>query len=333
MRFVELAAVSENVAATAKRGEKTSLLAALLRSMTAEEAAVSVGLLTGQPRQGRIGVGWSALSKLDVADADEPSLEVLEVDRWLSDLAAQAGPGSTGRRNELLKAVFARATAPEQRLLWGVFSGELRQGALDGVMVDAVARGAGIPVDEVRRAHMFSGDLGETARQALHRRRRGPAHRHPRAGPRRRSDARRPGGGGRRGARRDGHGVGRMEARRRPRAGPPPRWRRPPVHPQPQRHHRPAAGCRVPRGRAVRGRPGARRRGRRGHRRRRAATVPGHDGRLQRPGGSGTRRWAGGLLLRRHPRRPARRWSTSRCRLAGACSTIWCRLRFACRRS
>jgi DNA ligase 1 len=167
MRFVELAAVSENVAATAKRGEKTSLLAALLRSMTSEEAAVSVGLLTGQPRQGRIGVGWSALSKLDVADADEPSLEVLEIDRWLSDLAAQAGPGSTGRRNDLLKAVFARATAPEQRLLWGVFSGELRQGALDGVMVDAVARGAGIPVDEVRRAHMFSGDLGETARQAF----------------------------------------------------------------------------------------------------------------------------------------------------------------------
>jgi len=66
-----------------------------------------------------------------------------------------------------LAAVFSRATAVEQRLLWGVFSGELRQGALDGVMVEAIARGAGVPVDEVRRAHMFSGDLGETARQAL----------------------------------------------------------------------------------------------------------------------------------------------------------------------
>ena len=63
--------------------------------------------------------------------------------------------------------MFARATAPEQRLLWGVFSGELRQGALDGVMVDAIARGAGVPIEEVRRAHMFSGDLGETARQAF----------------------------------------------------------------------------------------------------------------------------------------------------------------------
>ena len=167
MRFVELASVSEHVAATAKRGEKTTLLAGVLRSMSADEAAVAVGLLTGQPRQGRIGVGWAALSKLDVADASEPSLDILEVDRWLSDLAAESGPGSAARRGDRLAAVFSRATAVEQRLLWGVFSGELRQGALDGVMVEAIARGAGVPVDEVRRAHMFSGDLGETARQAL----------------------------------------------------------------------------------------------------------------------------------------------------------------------
>jgi DNA ligase-1 len=167
VRFVGLATVSERVAATAKRGEKTALLATLLRSMSAEEAAIAAGLLTGQPRQGRTGVGWSALSKLDTGDADQPTLEVLEIDRWLSDLAAQSGPGSTGRRRDLLAAVFSRATAVEQRLLWGVFSGELRQGALDGVMVEAVARGAGVPVAEVRRANMFSGDLGETARQAF----------------------------------------------------------------------------------------------------------------------------------------------------------------------
>ena len=167
MRFVELATVSEHVAATAKRGEKTALLAGVLRSMTADEAAIAVGLLTGQPRQGRTGVGWSTLTKLDTADADEPTLEILEIDRWLSDLAAESGPGSTTRRHDLLASVFSRATAVEQRLLWGVFSGELRQGALDGVMVDAVARGADVPAAEVRRAYMFSGDLGETARQAF----------------------------------------------------------------------------------------------------------------------------------------------------------------------
>ena len=92
---------------------------------------------------------------------------MIEIDRWLSDLAAETGPGSTARRHELLSSVFSRATGPEQRLLWGVFSGELRQGALDGVMIDAIARGAGVPLEEVRRAHMFSGDLGGTARQAL----------------------------------------------------------------------------------------------------------------------------------------------------------------------
>ena len=78
MRFVELATVSEHVAATTKRGEKTSLLAGLLRAMTPEEAAVAVGLLIGQPRQGRLGVGWSTLSKLDEADAVEASLDILE---------------------------------------------------------------------------------------------------------------------------------------------------------------------------------------------------------------------------------------------------------------
>jgi len=167
MRFIELAVVSEQVAATAKRGEKTALLAGVLRSMTPEEATVAVGLLTGQPRQGRTGVGWSTLSKLDDGEAAEPSLDVLEIDRWLSDLAAESGPGSAGRRRDLLEAVFSRATAPERRLLWGVFSGELRQGALDGVMIEAIGRGAGVPVDEVRRAHMFSGDLGATALQAF----------------------------------------------------------------------------------------------------------------------------------------------------------------------
>jgi ATP-dependent DNA ligase I len=167
MRFAELAGASERVAATSKRGEKTALLAGLLRSATPDEAAVAVGLLVGQPRQGRIGVGWSTLSKLDAAAAAEPSLEVEEVDRWLGDLAAVSGPGSTARRRELLRDVFSRATAAEQRLLWGVFSGELRQGALDGVMIDAIARGAEVAIDEVRRAHMFSGDLGETARLAF----------------------------------------------------------------------------------------------------------------------------------------------------------------------
>jgi DNA ligase-1 len=166
-RFVDLAVTSERVAATSKRGEKTQLLAELLRSLAPEETAIAVGLLTGQPRQGRIGVGWSALSKLDTPAAAEPSLGVTEIDRWLTQLAGVSGAGSVRARRELLIDVFSRATGPEQRLLWGVFSGELRQGALDGVMLDAVARGAGVPLEQVRRAHMLSGALGETAGAAF----------------------------------------------------------------------------------------------------------------------------------------------------------------------
>ena len=167
MRFVELATASERLAATSKRSEKSAILANLLQAMSPDEVAVSVGMLTGWPRQGRIGVGWSTLSKLDAGPADEPTLDILGVDQRLSELAAVSGPGSTATRQAMLRSMFDVATPAEQRLLWGVFGGELRQGALDGVMVDAIAKGSGVPIDEVRRAHMLSGDLGETGRQAF----------------------------------------------------------------------------------------------------------------------------------------------------------------------
>ncbi len=167
MRFVELATLSEQLAATSKRGEKSALLAGLLRSLTPDEAAVAVGMLTGAPHQGRIGVGWSTLSKLDAVPANEPTLEILAIDRWLTDLALVSGAGSTATRQSMLRSVFEEATEGEQRLLRGVLGGELRQGALDGVMIDAIARGAGVPIDEVRRARMLSGDLGETGRLAF----------------------------------------------------------------------------------------------------------------------------------------------------------------------
>ena len=163
MLFEVLAVVSERVAATSKRNEKRALLAGVLRTLTPAEVIVAVGVLTGQPRQGRIGVGWRSLTRVDVAPAATPSLEILEVDRWLDELAATAGAGSVAARHALLRSVFERATAVEQRLLWGVLGGELHQGALDGVMVDAVAAGAGVPIESVRRAHMLSGELAATA--------------------------------------------------------------------------------------------------------------------------------------------------------------------------
>ncbi|WP_116996250.1 ATP-dependent DNA ligase [Desertimonas flava] len=167
MLFAELAAASEAVAAASARSAKTTAIADVLRRLSPDEVPVAVGILTGQPRQGRIGVGWSTLSKLGAVPADEATLEILEIDRWLDTLAGTAGAGSVATRQQLLRDVFDRATAAEQRLLWGLFSGELRQGALEGVMLDAVAKGSGVPAAAVRRANMLSGDLGATARAAF----------------------------------------------------------------------------------------------------------------------------------------------------------------------
>lgn len=167
MRFAELAAASDAVAAASARSAKTAAIAATLRRLPPDEVPVAVGVLTGQPRQGRIGVGWSTVSRARAEPAAEPTLEILEIDRWLDTVAATTGPGSASARQRLIREVFERATEAEQRLLWGLLSGELRQGALEGVMVDAVAKGADVPVAAVRRAHMFSGDLGATARAAF----------------------------------------------------------------------------------------------------------------------------------------------------------------------
>ena len=142
-------------------------MAGVLRAMSPAEVAAGLGLLIGAPRQGRLGVGWATLGKLDVAAAGEPTLDIGAVDQALSALAGLGGVGSSAARSAMLGDLFANATAIEQRLLFGVLGGELRQGALDGVMVEAIAKGAEVPVAEVRRAHMLSGDLGATARVAF----------------------------------------------------------------------------------------------------------------------------------------------------------------------
>jgi DNA ligase-1 len=165
--FVELAEASQRLAATSKRSAKAAVLVDVLRRLTPEEVPVAVGVLTGAPRQGRIGVGWATLRDVRSEPATEPSLTVVEVDAALDRLAGMGGSGVNAARRALLGDVFARATEAEQELLVKVLGGELRQGALDGVMVDAVAKAAGVPIAAVRRAHMLAGDLGRTAAAAL----------------------------------------------------------------------------------------------------------------------------------------------------------------------
>lgn len=167
MLFAAVAVTSEGLAATSKRSEKANLLAALLRELAPEEVAATVGFLTGAPRQGRIGVGWRTLQGAAAEPAAVATLTVLDVDRAIDALEAMGGAGVQAARRDRLVDLFGRATAAEQRMLWRVFSGELRQGALDGVMVEAVSKAAGVPVAAVRRTLMLVGDLGVTAAAAL----------------------------------------------------------------------------------------------------------------------------------------------------------------------
>jgi DNA ligase-1 len=164
----DLVATSRQVAATSARSAKTRLIADCLRSMEPLELEIAVSYLSGEMRQGRIGIGPSALSKcLAHAAAAEAGLQIVEVDRLLTGLQAIRGSGSGARRSTALRELFGRATAEEQQFLFRLMVGELRQGALAGVMIDAIAAVTGVPLPEVRRAAMYESDLGAIARIGL----------------------------------------------------------------------------------------------------------------------------------------------------------------------
>ncbi|MBI5089418.1 MAG: ATP-dependent DNA ligase [Actinobacteria bacterium] len=167
MRYADLVSAAVRVAATSKRGEKVATFAELLRGTAPDEAAIVVGLLTGTPRQGRIGVGWATLRDARVAPAAEASVDVSEIDRVISVVASTTGAGSQRDREQALVGLLARLTADEQDHLVRTLLGEMRQGANDGVVTDAVAKAAGVPLATVRRATMLLGDLGAAAERAL----------------------------------------------------------------------------------------------------------------------------------------------------------------------
>ena len=167
MLLHEIAQASADVTATSSRLAKVSRLAECLAQASPDEVAIAVAYLSGVLPQGTIGVGWAALRELPPPAASPPTLELLEVDAAASRIAGIAGAGSQAARRDELAALFGRATEPEQRFLTGLLLGELRQGALEGVMVEAVARAAEIPAAQVRRAVMLAGDLGTVAASAI----------------------------------------------------------------------------------------------------------------------------------------------------------------------
>ncbi len=170
MLLVDVAAASAEVGASSARTAKIARLAELLglagRSRDPRLVAVLVSWLSGELPQRQIGVGWAALRDLP-SPADTPTLTVEGVDATLTEIGAVAGVGSQARRAGLLGALFGAATAAEQIFLRRLLSGELRQGALVGVMADAVARAADTPAAAVRRAAMLGGDLPAVAAAVL----------------------------------------------------------------------------------------------------------------------------------------------------------------------
>ncbi len=166
-RLADVAATAVAVAASSKRNAKRDAIAGLLARVEPADVEATVGMLVGELRQGRIGIGWAALGDLRVDHADVPTLTVADVDAAVDALAATTGPGSRARRAGLLGDLLARATAVEADLLGRLFVGEIRTGALAGVVTDAVAVASGLPQALVRRATMLAGDLGRVARLAL----------------------------------------------------------------------------------------------------------------------------------------------------------------------
>jgi DNA ligase-1 len=166
MLLAELVAVSAAVGATRSRTAKVQAVAGALRGVDPGVAPAVVAFLSGELRQRQIGVGWAALRDAP-APADTATLTVAEVDDAFARIGALGGAGSQAARRDALGALFARATAEEGEFLRRLLLGDLGQGALEGVVVTAVAAAADVRVEEVRRAHMLHGNLGDVARVAL----------------------------------------------------------------------------------------------------------------------------------------------------------------------
>lgn len=162
-----LVTTADTVAATRSRLAKVDALAALLAELQPDEIAPAVGMLVGRPRQGRVGVGWRGLGAAMDEPAEQATITVGELDAFFDRLLALSGPGSAAERTAALRELTGRATTAEQDFIGRVLLGEMRTGALEGVLLDAVARASDRPAATVRRAAMLSGDLGETAALAL----------------------------------------------------------------------------------------------------------------------------------------------------------------------
>ncbi len=165
--LADVVTASSEIAETNSRSRKIAILAELLRKLDTDEIPIAVGFLSGGPHQGRVGVGYSIAYGIESTAAAEASLTVEDVDRAITAVQRAIGSGSSTRRRQILGDLFGRATERETDFIRRLFTGELRQGSLAGLMLDAISGAAGVPGQIVRRAVMLSGDLPRTAAIAM----------------------------------------------------------------------------------------------------------------------------------------------------------------------
>ena len=165
--LADVVTASGETAATTSRSRKIVVLSELLRRLDTHEVPIVVGFLSGVPHQGRVGVGYSIVYGVEATPADQASLTVDDVDRAITAIQRATGSGSSTRRRQILGDLLGRATKRELDFIRRLFTGELRQGALAGLMLEAISRATGVPGEVVRRSVMLSGDLPRTAAIAL----------------------------------------------------------------------------------------------------------------------------------------------------------------------
>ena len=163
----ELVDASDRVGTTPSRRSKVAEIAGLLRRLQPAEIAIGVAYLAGETKQGRAGIGYALIQNARTGTARDSRLELLAVDHALGQIARSAGRGSVAERTRLLTELFAAATDREQSFLVRLLLGELRQGALDGLMIEAVASAANLSAADVRRAAMIAGGIAAVAGPAL----------------------------------------------------------------------------------------------------------------------------------------------------------------------
>lgn len=165
MLLAYIAEISQQVAATSSRLYKIESLAECLRQFQSEnEAFVGTAYLSGELPQGRIGLSEALLRVAVMAPpAAAATLTLTDVDQIFKQITQEVGTGARGRRSQLLHSLFARATLTEKDFLGRLINGNLRQGALQGIMVEALSHAADVPVADLRRAVMMAGDIKKVA--------------------------------------------------------------------------------------------------------------------------------------------------------------------------